>query len=142
MSSDGRRITFRQSDPGGAQNGTMTRTPENCNSTSLNGRYSLSISGSRIDVETARNAGSVSLKGSLDADGAGELAFSPDAGPTASAGTYEFEDGCVLHLILNLPVAGDQPTQMNFRGFVNDSGTAVFGMQTDPGSQVSLRLSR
>lgn len=142
MSSDGRRITFRQTDPGGAQNGTMTRTPDNCNSRSLNGRYSLSISGNRIDVGTARNTGSVSLKGFLDADGAGGLAFSPDAGPAVSAGTYEFEDGCVLHLILSLPVAGDQPTEMNFRGFVNDNATAVFGMQTDPGSEVSLRLSR
>ena len=142
MSSDGQRISFRQTDPGGAQNGTMARTPDNCNSASLNGRYSLSISGNSIDVDTAHNTGSVSLKGFLDADGAGGLAFSSNAGPTSSAGTYEFEDGCVLHLILKLPVAGDQTSEMNFRGFLGGDGNVVFGIQIDPGSEVSLRLSR
>jgi hypothetical protein len=143
MSSDGRRISFRQTDPGGARNGTMVRTAGACNSNSLSGRYNLSVSGSNIDVQTARNTGSISVKGFLDADGAGGVAFSSGSGlPPVSAGTYKFEDGCALHIVLKLPVGGDQTADMDFRGILADSGTAAFAIQTDPGGAVSLRLTR
>jgi len=143
MSSDGQRITFRQTDPGAADDGTMARAPADCNAASLTGRYNLSVSGDTIDVETARSTGSISLKGFLEADGAGGVAFSPATGlPPVSAGTYEFEDGCVIHLTLRLPVSGDQTTDLNFRGILAAGGTGVFGIQTDPGSAVSLRLAR
>ena len=143
MTADGKRVTFHQTDPGGVDNGTMARTAADCNAASLTGRYSLNVSGNTIDVDSARNSGSISVKGSLDADGAGGLAFSTDPGlPPATAGTYEFEDGCVIHLVLKLPVAGGQIANMNFRGIFADSGRSVFGIQIDPGSAVSLRLTR
>ena len=143
MTGDGKRVTFRQTDPGGVENGTMARTAADCNAASLTGRYRLSVSGNTIDVDSARNTGSISVKGSLDADGAGGLAFSTKPGlPPTAAGSYEFEDGCVIHLVLRLPLTGGQTANLNFRGIFADGASSVFGIQTDPGSAVSLRLTR
>jgi hypothetical protein len=136
LSSDGRHVSFRQTDPGGAQDGTMMRASEDCSVNSLRGRYHLSVAGNRIDVDTGRVSGIVSISGVIDADSAGGLSFSSDpAIPPAPAGTYESVDGCFVHLTLRTPA------EMHFRGVVGERGAELVGIQIDPGAAVSLHMT-
>jgi hypothetical protein len=141
MNENGSRITFRQSDPGGASDGIMLRTADDCTASSLHGLYKLTVSGSTVDVETGLVSGPVGVTGFLKADGAGGLAFSPHPdSPPLTAGTYEFEDGCFADIALELPAGGDETAVMNFRAIVVSDGNEVLGIQTDPGTIVSFKL--
>jgi hypothetical protein len=143
MSGDGTRITFHQSDQGGAQNGTMLRTADGCTSASFRGSYRLTVSGNTFNVDTGLLSGTIGVRGLLTADGAGNVAFSPTTQfPTAPAGTYEFEDGCVVHLALELAAGDNETALMNFRAVLDNGGREVIGIQTDPGTTVSIRLVR
>jgi hypothetical protein len=143
MSNDGKRITFRQSDPGGASDGIMLREAGDCSANGFQGRYALAVSGSTVDVDTARVSGPVSTNGFVDVDSAGGLSFSRDAAvPPVTAGTYEFADGCFLNLAFKLPADGDEEFVSNFRAILVNGGKEVLGIQTDPGTTVSLRMMR
>src|SRR5579862_9785293 len=103
MSSDGGRITFHQSDEGGARSGTMLRTADNCTSGSFRGNYKLTVSGNTFHVDSGQISGAVDVHGLMTADGAGNVAFSPETQVAAApSGTYEFEDGCVVHLAIQM----------------------------------------
>jgi hypothetical protein len=141
MSDDGAHVTFRQSDAGGAQNGVLRRTPEACSVSSLAGDFSLSLSGSTVDVDNAVEIGRRSLSGLLMADGAGGLSFAtgPD-GPTLSSGTYDVQDDCFVAIELELPAEGDVTAMMHFRAILVENSHEVLGIQTDPGTSVAFRL--
>jgi hypothetical protein len=142
MSDRGARVTFRQTDPGGAGNGLMLRAADFCPPSSFRGRFDLTLSGNSVDVQSGRAFGRVSFAGSVEADGAGGLSFTTGAdAPTVKAGTYEFQDGCFVQLTVP-PVGGSKASEMHFRGILVDDGRTLFAMQTDPGAVVSLRLSR
>ena len=142
MSEDGRRVSFHQSDPGGARDGTMFRMASDCPVQSFRGRYRVRVSGATIDVQTGQVSGAISTEGLLEADGAGELAFAPGASSALlAAGTYDFEDGCFLHMAVELPAGGNETPVLNFRAVLAADGTAVVGVQSDPGTAVVLRLT-
>jgi hypothetical protein len=142
MTDRGARVTFRQTDPGGAGNGLMLRAPDYCPPSSFRGQFDLTLSGNSVDVYSGRAFGRVSFAGSVEADGAGGLSFTTGTdAPTVKAGTYEFQDGCFVQLTVP-PVGGSRASEMHFRGILVDDGRTLLGMQTDPGAVVSLRLSR
>src|SRR5579871_5264740 len=58
---DAKRITFRQTDPGGAPNGTMLRTSSGCDAGEFQGRYKLTLSGHTVNVDSGQVSGDVSL---------------------------------------------------------------------------------
>ena len=138
---DAKRITFRQTDPGGAPNGTMLRTSSGCDAGEFQGRYKLTLSGHTVNVDSGQVSGDVSLSGFLDSDDAGGVSFSRDAAsPAAPAGTYEPDDDCFVHLTVQLPAGGNEAPEMNFRAILADGGKEMIGIQSDPGAVVSLRL--
>lgn len=142
MADRGARVTFRQTDPGGPGNGLMLRTGDYCPPSSFQGRYELNLSGNSVDVYSGRAFGRVTFAGSVQADGAGGISFTTGRGaPTVKAGSYDFEDGCFVHVTVP-PVGGNRTNEMHFRGILVDDGRTLFGMQTDPGAVVTLRLSR
>jgi hypothetical protein len=143
MSGDGSRITFRQTDAGGARNGTMLRTADSCTAASFRGNYRLTASGNTFDVDTGSISGAIAVRGLLTADGAGNVAFSPATQfAPAPVGTYEFEEGCLVHLAMELAAGDNETALMNFRGVLVNGGREVIGIQTDPGTTVSLHLVR
>jgi hypothetical protein len=142
MTDRGARVTFRQTDPGGAGNGLMLRSSDYCPPSSFRGRFDLTLSGNSVDVSSGRAFGRVSFAGVVEADGAGGLSFATGTDePTVKAGAYEFQDGCFVQLTVP-PVGGSRASEMHFRGILVDDGRTLFAMQTDPGTVVSLRLSR
>ena len=141
MTADGRHAAFRQTDPGGAENGDLLRTMEGCSKSSLAGKFKLTASGRTVDIDTAVDYGRVSFSGLLMADGSGNLSFAsgPDE-PAAVAGTYDVLDDCFVELVLPLPPSGHETATIHFRAIVVENGREVLGIQTDPGTIVALRL--
>lgn len=138
ISADGSRATFRQIDPGGAENGALLRTLDACSDSSFAGTFNVTASGRSVDVYTAADSGTIFFKGLLIADGAGNLSFAqgPDD-PAVAAGTYKQQDGCFVELVLKLP---NETAPLRFRAIVVENGREVQGIETDPGTTVALRL--
>ena len=135
------RVSFRQTDPGGAQNGILLRTTNGCSASSLAGTFEVKASGRTVDVNTAVDSGRVSVRGVLIADGARNLSFAsgPDE-PALAVGSYEVLDDCFVKIVLELPADEHQAAAMHFRAILVDNGREVLGIQTDPGTVVALRL--
>ena len=140
MSVDGGQVSFRQTDPGGPENGIMFRAMDNCSASSLAGPFDFTASGSTVDVVTAAESGRVSLQGRMTADGAHNVSFASGPDQPVAAGSYEVAADCFVTLTLELPVDGKQPPAMHFRAIVVDGGRALLGIRINPGAVVSLRL--
>jgi hypothetical protein len=146
MNADGTRITFHQSDTGGIPNGTMIRTAKSCTTGDFQGRFALSFSGDRIDVDTNRVIGSISQGGLVEADGQGGLSYAPNpSAPLQNAGTYEMEDDCIVQFGLDLPADDGHTDHWHFRSvLVGGDGigpAAVYGIESDPGTVATVRLT-
>ena len=135
------RVAFRQTDPGGAQNGILLRTTNGCSASSLAGTFKVKASGRTVDPTTGVDSGHVLGRGVLIADGVRNLSFDsgPDE-PALGAGNYEVADDCFVTLVLELPAAEHKTATMHFRAIIVDNGREVLGIQTDPGTVVALRL--
>ena len=141
MSPDDGHVTFRQTDPGGAGNGTLLRTMNGCSASSLSGTFKSKASGRTVDVNTAVDSGLVSLRGLLIADGAGTLSLNAGTDqPVVAAGSYEIQSDCFVTLVLEMPAGEKKTAPMHFRAILSDDGQEVVGIQTDPGTVVAVRL--
>jgi hypothetical protein len=141
MSADGRRVAFRQTDPGGAENGTLARTMDACSDPSLAGIFNLTASGRTVDVDTAIDSGSISFEDLLIADGAGNLFFARESdAPPVSAGSYKVRSDCFVELVVKASEGGDETAPRHFRAILLEHGLEVQGIETDPGAIVTLRL--
>jgi hypothetical protein len=141
MSSDGGHVAFRQTDPGGAANGTLLRTVNWCSASSLAGTFKFKASGRTVDVPSGVDSGPVSLQGVLIADGAGTLSLNSGPGqPVVAAGSYEVQGDCFVSLVVEMPAGEKKTTTMHFRAVLDGDGHEVVGIQTDPGTVVAVRL--
>ena len=142
INADSGRVSFRQTDPGGAQNGILLRTTNGCSASSLAGTFQVKASGRTVDPTTGVDSGRVSVQGVAIADGARNLSFDsgPDE-PALGAGNYEVAEDCFVTLVLELPAAEHKTATMHFRAIIVDNGREVLGIQTDPGTVVALRLT-
>jgi hypothetical protein len=138
LSLDGRHVEFGQTDPGTPQRGVMVRAAESCPSSDFRGRYRVRINGTTMDMETGETTGELSISGALEADGNTGIRFAPDRGsPSIDEASYEMEGDCLVRLKLT---KSDQT--MNFRAVVANEGKELLGIQTDPGTTVTLRVNR
>ncbi len=141
MIAEGSRVRFRQTDPGGAENGILIRIMDRCSASSLAGKFQLTASGTTVDVNTAINSGRISIEGVLAADGARNLTFTSGTGePPRAAGTYDVQDDCFVNLDVELPAGPHKTAAMQFRAILVDDGREALGIQIDPGTVVALRL--
>jgi hypothetical protein len=164
MTVDGGRIVFRQTDPGGPENGIMLRSMTGCAESGLTRTFRFAASGSTVNLVSPAETRSVDLHGVLTADGAHNISFvSGGADPAVTAGTYEVAEDCFVTLVVDLP-AGQQPPPtipgspsggvvipglpangqpspgLHFRAIVVEDGRQVLGMQIDPATTVAIRL--
>ena len=137
LSPDGKRVVFNQADAGSPQRGAMVRTSESCVSSDFRGHYRIAISGSTVSMDTGRTSGKVNINGALDADGNTGLRFTPDhdSAPIEAA-TYKMEGGCFVQLQFTRPEGN-----MNFRAVMVNDGKELFGIQSDAGATVTLRIT-
>jgi len=141
MSPEGRRVEFEQSDQGAAHRGVMLKAADMCQSADFQAQYRFSITGKRINVDTAQVSGSLSLSGTIEQQG-GQLTLTRSSDSSQMAtGTAQVDGDCFVHLDLTLPAENGERFEMKFRGMLVDGGRQMLGMATDPGTAVSLRLN-
>jgi len=128
-STDGTRMQFKQTDPGGAQHGIMQKTSDNCSAADLRTKYYFTVSGSTTPMLPGELSVTVSAKGSLD---------------TIENGSFEVESDCSVRFDWTLPAQDGQvaePLPMTMRGFLVNGGKEILAFQTDPGAMVAARFS-
>jgi hypothetical protein len=143
MSPDGKRINFTQSDTGGARDGIMLQTNAACSAGDFRGRYSVSVSGDVVDVDSDQVSGRIDWSGFVEADGEGNVAYAADPSSRFEpAGSFQMDDDCTLQISLELASGeGESGAAVwNFRGVLVNGGKAVVGIESDPGTVATLRL--
>jgi hypothetical protein len=136
LTPDLQRATFRQTDPGGARNGTLAKVAPVCSNAALQGRYSFSISGNAIPMEPGQTAHRISLDGAVTADSAGNLAL-VTRGDSTPVGHASVDSDCMVEMDLTPP----QGAAMKFRGVLVSGGKEILAIETDPGTAVNARFS-
>jgi hypothetical protein len=141
--SDGKRVDFSQTDPGGAQHGTMARTSDECKVADLRNEYAFTLSGSTTPMLPGESSNTVAAKGLIHADENGifKLALSDNLAAMTDV-TIAVDAGCIVDIELTLPAAGSAtaiPTTL--RGVLTDAGKEILAIETDPGAMVSATFT-
>jgi len=129
FSTDGTRVQFTQTDPGGAQRGIMQKTSDTCSATDLLKKYDFTVSGSTIPMQAGEVAQAVSAKGTLD---------------IAANGSFQVDSDCSVRFGWVLPAEDGQDTEpslMAMRGFLVNGGKEILAFQIDPGAMVAARFT-
>jgi hypothetical protein len=129
FSTDGTRVLFTQTDPGGAQRGTMQKTSDTCSAADLLKKYNFTVSGNTVPMEAGEVPHAVSAKGTLD---------------IAENGSFQVASDCSVRFEWILPAEDEQdaePLLMAMRGFLVDGGKEILAFQTDPGAMVAARFT-
>ncbi len=141
ITGDTPRVEFRQTDPGGAGNGIMMRTPDNCSVATLKKRYIYSLAGSTTPMLAGETSHKVSSSGAIDVSG-GKITVTPDGPRAASDGTVEVDSKCIVTMDLTFSMAdSDTKVPVKLRGVVVDDGKEIRAIQTDPGTTVIAKFS-
>lgn len=141
--SGGKSVHFSQTDPGGAQHGTMARTSAECKASDLWNEYAFALSGSTIPMVPGGASSTVAAKGLIQADGnAGfKLALSDNLAAMTEA-TITVDAECIVDIELALPATGAGTTiPMMLRGILIDQGKEILAIETDPGAMVSATFT-
>jgi hypothetical protein len=140
---DGRRIEFRQTDPGGAEQGLMEKTRDDCKPVDLQKSYDFSLSGSSFPMAAGQVASSIAIKGAMAADVNGNFKLTVKGQASAPADVaLKLENDCTMELGFAVPIeSGGTGTTMNMRGILVDGGKGILAMQTDPGWMVAGKFT-
>ncbi len=123
FSTDGTRVQFRQTDPGGAQSGIMLRTSDSCSAADLQKKYKFKIFGGTTPMQAGERPHTVSAEGTLD---------------VAANGSFQVDSDCSVHFLWTLPL---ESSPMTMRGFLVNGGKEILAFQTDPGAMVAARFT-
>ena len=123
FSADGTRVKFRQTDPGGVQNGIMVKTSDNCSAGDLQKKYKFTVSGVTTPMQPGEVPQTVSAEGTLD---------------VTASGAFQVDSDCSVRFVLTRPQA---VSPMNMRGFLVNAGKGILAFQTDPGAMVAARFT-
>ncbi len=141
--SDGKSVHFRQTDPGGAQDGTLARTSADCKPSDLRNGYAFTLSGSTTPMVPGGTSGKIAAKGLIEADEkAGFKLASSDSSTVPTDVTITVDGECIVDIQLTLPTTGiatSIPTTL--RGILIDEGKAILAIETDPGAMVSAKFT-
>ncbi len=135
--SDGKRVHFSQTDPGGAQGGTMVKTSAACKTSDLRKAYSFTLSGTTIPMLPGGTSSAVAAKGLIQADDKGSFRLAPAGAADPTDVTITVDAECNVEIGLTLPATGEGtaiPT--NLRGVLIDEGKEILAIETDPGAMV------
>lgn len=139
---DGRRVRFRQTDPGGAQDGLLVRTAApDCKSSDLRTKYAFTLSGTMVPMTQVAPSNSVHAKGVMEQDSTHHFRLTLDD-QSATDVDLSIESDCTMDMGLVLPIEGDETAKpLKLRGILVDAGREILAIQTDPGAVVSARFT-
>ena len=138
MTPDFKRVQFRQTDPGGPQNGLMLRTPDTCSAATLQRQYQFSIRGGYIPMEPGQEGHTVSASGIAQVADSGQLVLGFAGQPEPKEGSVSVESDCAVTMTLHL--SADET--VNLRGHLVDGGKEILAIGTDPGATVTARFNQ
>ena len=139
---DSRRVRFRQTDPGGAQEGLLVRTAaQGCKASDLQGKYAFTLSGNMIPMTEGGAAGTVAGEGVLEEDSHHHFQLTLEGkSPYTTEVAMSVESDCTVEMEFALQKDGT-PTAVKLRGILVDAGKEILAIQTDPGAVVSARFA-
>ena len=141
---DGKRVHFRQTDPGGAQRGIMVKTSAECKASDLRKEYAFTLSGSSIPMVPGGVSSTViAAKGLIKRDENANFKLAlEDASAATTDVTIAVDAECIVDIELALP-AGDASAAapIKLRGILVDEGQEILAIQTDPGAMVSVTFT-
>ena len=132
MTPDFKRVQFRQTDPGGPEDGLMLRTPDTCSAATLQRRYRFSITGSYTPMEPGQEAHKISASGTAQTTDDGRLSLAFSGEPEPAEGSFKVESDCTVTMEIHAP-----PGLINLRGTLVDEGKEILSIQTDAGATVT-----
>jgi hypothetical protein len=139
----GRSVHFSQTDPGGAQRGTMARIPTECKASDLRNEYGFTLSGSTIAMVPGETPGTVTVKGLIQGHENGGFKLSLGDNSTVVTDVAITVDAeCIVEIKLTLPAPGAGtavPTML--RGVLIDGGKQILAIETDAGATVLATLT-
>jgi hypothetical protein len=137
--SDAKTVSFSQTDPGGARNGRMARTPAECKAADVGKRYEFTLSGTTIPMLPGDAAGTVNAKGLIRADENSNFKLTLTGAAAAPTDvTLAVDAQCVVDMQLAVPAQDAATiTPMTLRGVLVDDGKEILAIQTDAGAMVS-----
>lgn len=137
--SGGNSAEIHQTDEGAGGRGVLERTPESCSAESLHGLYALALSGTASQFATDQAPGSAfTLSGTVDADGAGDLALTTAGGKTT--GSYQVDSDCVVEMQMGVAF-GDSAAIVKLRGVLVKGGRLVLAVESDPAHTATALLT-
>jgi len=141
--SGGRRVDFRQTDPGGAQHGTMAKTAPRCKASDLRNEYAFTLTGSTIPMVPGGTHSTVTAKGLIKADeNAGFKLVLGDGVAAMTDAAITIDAECIVDIQLTLPATGAGTTiSTMLRGVLIDEGKRILAIETDPGAMVSATFT-
>ena len=125
MSADLRRVTFRQTDAGGPQRGTMAKVAADCSGP--RGIFDFTIAGTVVPMNPGESGRKVEMSGIVGADDSGQLSVSG----SDMRGTATVDEDCIVEITLGA---------MKFRGVLVDGGREILAIESDPGAIVNARF--
>ncbi|MGO9270588.1 MAG: hypothetical protein ACLQOO_10105 [Terriglobia bacterium] len=135
----GASVEFHQGDTGAGGRGVLEKTPDGCKTESFHGSYAFALSGTASQFATDQPAGSVfSVQGTVDADGAGNLAFTTASGKTT--GSYQLDSDCIAEIELGMS-NGDSSSILKLRGVLVNEGKRLLAVESDPARTATARFT-
>ncbi len=135
-SPDGRRVEFRQTDPGAGGRGVLQRTPDACDAAAFRGAFAFSMSGEPTPFGEGDR---LNAKGDAEADGAGNLRLKWAKSETN--GSYSVDSDCFVQLDLSVPSGAEGMIELvTLRGILVNGGKDLLAVQTDPERVASARF--
>jgi len=138
----GDRVRFRQTDPGGMQDGLLVRTAaEGCKVSDLQQKYAFTLSGTVIPMTEEGASRTVSAEGVMEEDSNHHFHLTLEGkSPYTADVAISVESDCTVEQEVVLPMEGDSTT-VKLRGILVDRGKQILAIQTDPGAMVSARFT-
>jgi hypothetical protein len=123
--------TFHQTDPGGAQDGTMQKVAPKCSVAGLAPHYGFSLSGNAIPMNPGEAPHRISATGAAETDAIGSLKLT--VGDASGTGSIAIDSACIATMALTLPTG----ESLALRGVLVDGGKRILAVETDPGTTVT-----
>lgn len=135
LTPDFERATFRQTDKGGARDGTLARVAKTCTTAAMQGNYQFTVSGTVKSMEVVGEMRKYAFEGLITMDAAGNLAVLRD-GAAANGGSATVDSDCIVNIDF-VPVEAEH---IALRGVFVSDGKEILAIDAEPGAAVNARF--
>ncbi len=137
----GKRIDFKQTDPGGVQKGAMAKIASVCTIQGLSKQYTFTAAGNSTPMLEGEISHTLAAKGGIQTDGNGNFMELNDGGGSQTDVMLTVDDQCSVELNLAVARDGGGASPVHFRGVLVDEGKRILALATDAGIEASATFT-